>query len=202
MMALLSLSTIPYRINSHFLSNDGMTCSASFHLFLLPSCSLLIPTMEHCMPWNETFYCHGFSSKANVTTWQMLHGWCRGNWPKWWGTVKPLSCVHHAQESSSDLMGLWSPGCVHSADDHLPLQRGAFVSIFVSSSMFMVLAWIFPVVSACVVQVWSGIFTSISFGFASSLAVVRSGGPTSLRETSEDLQSLLEQPASHAAVWY
>lgn len=79
MMALLSLITIPHRNNSYFLFSDVITCSASFCLFLLPSCSLFIPTMEHCTSWNETLYCHGFSSKASVTAQQLapklMQGW-------------------------------------------------------------------------------------------------------------------------------
>lgn len=198
MMALPSLITIPYRINRHFLLNDGITHSASFYLFLLPSRSFLIPTMQHCMPCNETLYCCGFFSKASVTVQQMLHGWCRDDQTKWQGTA--LNCVHHAHKSSS-LLGLWCPVCDHSASDHPPSQRGAFALVFVSSSIFMALTWIVPVVSACVVQVWLGTFTSISFAFALSLAVTSSGGPTSCRETSEGLQWLLEQSASHVAAW-
>lgn len=81
MMVLLSLITVPYRINSQLLSNDGITCSASSHLFLILSCSLPIPPVEQSASWSETLYCHGFSSKVSVCS------LC------WWETASPKRCV-------------------------------------------------------------------------------------------------------------
>lgn len=157
MMILLSLIIVLYRLNSHLLLNDGITCSASSHLFFL-----------------------SYPVVCLSPQWSREH-------PE----VRP--CIAMAFPLKSVF--------AHFADEKLPLQRGAFASVL---SLLHGYGFLLGFPSSCQ-HVWSSdlALSHLSpFSFAYLLAVIRSGGPTWCREkSSEGLQSLVEQPCSHAAVW-